>query len=79
MPDRFNDPESRSQKFNPFGSAGGRTCPGKSMALAEAKIFIGEVFRRFSFALPSPNYSAEKSFVFVTHPKLPFELLVSRR
>jgi cytochrome P450 family 20 subfamily A len=79
MPDRFNDPESRGQKFNPFGLAGGRTCPGKSMALTEAKIFIGEVFRRFSFTLPSPNYSVEKNYVFVTHPKLPIELLVSRR
>jgi cytochrome P450 family 20 subfamily A len=79
MPDRFNDPESRSQKFNSFGSAGGRTCPGKSMALTEAKLFIGEVFRRFSFGLPSLNYSVEKNYVFVTHPKSTIELLVSRR
>jgi cytochrome P450 len=79
IPDRFNDPESRGQKFNPFGSAGGRSCPGKSMALTEAKIFISEVFRRFSFALPSPNYSVEMNYVFVTHPESPIELLVSRR
>jgi cytochrome P450 family 20 subfamily A len=79
MPDRFNDPESKGQKFNPFGSAGGRSCPGKSMALTEAKIFIGEVFRRFSFALTSPNYSVEKNYVLVTHPESPIELLVSKR
>jgi cytochrome P450 family 20 subfamily A len=79
MPDRFNDPESRGQKFNPFGPAGGRNCPGKSMALTEAKIFLAEAFRRFSFAVPSPNYSVEKSYVFVTHPESPIELLVSRR
>jgi cytochrome P450 len=79
MPDRFNNPESRSQKFNSFGSAGGRTCPGKSMALTEAKLFIGEVFRHFSFGWPSLNYSVEKNYVFVTHPKSTIELLVSRR
>jgi cytochrome P450 len=79
IPDRFNDPESRGFKFNGFGFAGGRTCPGKSMALTEAKIFIAEVFRRFTFALPRADYSVKKNYVFIIRPEDPIELIVTRR
>jgi cytochrome P450 len=79
IPDRFNDPESRGLKFCGFSFAGGRSCPGKSMALTEAKIFIAEVFRRFVVSLPSPNYSIKKNYVFVIRPVDPIELIVTRR
>jgi cytochrome P450 family 20 subfamily A len=79
IPDRFNDPESRGFKFVGFGFAGGRVCPGKSVALTEAKIFIAEVFRRFVVSLPTPDYSMEKNFVFIIRPEVPIELLISRR
>jgi cytochrome P450 len=79
IPDRFNNPESRGLKFRGFGFAGGRTCPGKSIALTEAKIFIAEVFRRFSFALPTPDYKVKKRIVFSVRPEDPIELIVTRR
>jgi cytochrome P450 len=79
IPDRFNISESRGLKYYGFGFAGGRTCPGKSMALTEAKIFIAEVFRRFTFTLPTPDYSVRKSFVFTVHPEDPIELIVKGR
>jgi cytochrome P450 family 20 subfamily A len=79
IPDRFNDPESRGLKFCGFGFAGGRTCPGKSMALTEAKLFIAETIRRFAFALPRADYSVKKHYVFVIRPVDPIELIVTRR
>jgi cytochrome P450 len=70
-PDRFYDTESRGLQLSGFSSTGGKTCPGKSMALTAAKIFVAEVFRRFSFALPRADYSVKKNFVFVIVPKSP--------
>jgi cytochrome P450 len=78
-PDRFNNPESRGFKFNAFGFAGGRTCPGKSMALTEAKLFIAETIKRFAFSLPRADYSIKKNYVFVIRPVDPIELIVTRR
>jgi cytochrome P450 len=79
MPDRFNDADSRGLKFCAFGFAGGRTCPGKAMALTEVKVFIAEVLKHFTISLPHPDYSAQKNFVFLVRPEEPIELVVTKR
>mmetsp|Transcript_18636 Transcript_18636/g.33679 ORF Transcript_18636/g.33679 Transcript_18636/m.33679 type:complete len:461 (+) Transcript_18636:218-1600(+) len=79
MPDRFNQAESRSLKFSPFGFAGGRGCPGRAMAYAEVKLFLAEVVRRYKVSLPHSDYTVGKNYSLISRPEPPLELIFTRR
>lgn len=52
IPERFKeDGVQWSNQFSPFGFAGGRTCPGKSLAQLESQLILATMFKNFKIDL----------------------------
>ena len=70
-PARFNNPEARSQnQFFPFSFLGGRSCPGKWLALQEVSLCLSTLILNFHLSLhPTQVFPVEATASFFNNPK----------
>jgi cytochrome P450 len=50
--------------FSPFGH-GMRSCPGKNFAMAEIKVILATIYRKYTFKLVNPNEPIQLKFTLV--------------
>eukprot|EP00897_Mesotaenium_endlicherianum_P006194 jgi/Mesen1/5602/ME000282S04751 len=80
-PERFADGQAAAAKhpnsYFPFGF-GPRSCIGKNVAMAEGKLVIAEMLRRFDWSI-SPNYRHVPYIHFSLYPKNGMPMVITRR